>query len=347
MSNKIICLTDYKNNFGSKWNANPYRSGLDKKYLSELFQHHQYEVEFIPMAEIDFKNRHWENSILLYTSSEEYGLHYKSFIEDVIFGLQDAGAVLFPDPAFLRANNNKVFMEALRETRLPDNLKTIHSKIFGTYDELINALENSSILFPCVVKKAAGAMSRGVFLAKNEKELKHVVQKISHTGSWKVSAKEWFRQKKHKCYKSESPNQGKFVIQPFIEGLANDWKILIYGDKYFILKRAIKQNDFRASGSGYRYKSGSQSEFPIKMLDQVRQFYLALDVPHLSVDYGFDGTNGYIFEFQVVHFGTSTQYKSEDYYKYANCRWVIEKNTYDQEQIYVHSIVEYLKRKNV
>ena len=346
MSDKIICLTDYKNNFGSKWNATPYRSGLDKKHLATLFKQHQFETEFVPMAEVDFKDKHWENSTVLYTSSEEYGLHYKSFIEDIVFGLQEKGATLLPDPAFLRANNNKVFMEVLRETRLPDKLKTVHSKAFGTYDEMITALQQGSITFPCVVKKAAGAMSRGVFLAKNDKELKRVVQKISHTGSWLISAKEWVRRKKHKGYKPESSKQGKFIIQPFINGLSNDWKILIYGDRYFILKRTIKQNDFRASGSGYKYKSGSQSEFPLEMLDQIRQFYFALDVPYLSVDYGFDGTNGYIFEFQAIHFGTSTQYKSKDYYQYSNGQWVAEENTFDQEQIYVQSIVDFLNRKN-
>ena len=36
--NKIYILTDYKNIFGSKHNATPYRSGMNKKLLKKYFQ---------------------------------------------------------------------------------------------------------------------------------------------------------------------------------------------------------------------------------------------------------------------------------------------------------------------
>ncbi len=35
---KIIALTDYKNIFSSKHNANPYRNGMDKKLLEKYFK---------------------------------------------------------------------------------------------------------------------------------------------------------------------------------------------------------------------------------------------------------------------------------------------------------------------
>ena len=95
----IIYLTDYKNQFGSKWEADPYRSGPDKDYLSRLFQESNFNVEFIPMSRVDFLDPAWKNRIFLYTSSEEYGLHYKNFIEDVVYGLKEAGAKLIPDAA--------------------------------------------------------------------------------------------------------------------------------------------------------------------------------------------------------------------------------------------------------
>jgi hypothetical protein len=80
------------------------------------------------------------------------------------------------------------------------------------------------------------------------------------------------------------------------------------------------------------------------MLDFIRKFFLKLDVPNLSVDFAYDGENGYIFEFQGIYFGTSTHYKSKDYYEFVDGSWFLKENILDQEQVYVDSIVEYLKR---
>jgi hypothetical protein len=343
---KIICLTDYKNGFGSKWNSYPYRSGMDKNYLRTLFQNKGFDIEFISMSQVNFLDPGWLNAIVIYTSSEEKGLHYKNFIEDIVFGLKDAGAKLIPDPVFLRANNNKVFMEILRQTRIPENLQTLSSHRFGTVEELEQALQSKLIKFPCVIKESEGAQSRGVFLAKDERDIKQLAKKISRTASFREMLKEKVRLYKHRGYKPESFFQKKFIIQPFVNGLVNDWKILVYGEKYFVLRREIKKNDFRASGSGLNYTSGTFAKFPEKMLNMVRTFFQELDVPHLSLDFAFDGQKGYFFEFQVVYFGTSTHFKSKDYYEFQDGSWVVKKNDIDQEEVFVHSIVKYLEKNN-
>jgi glutathione synthase/RimK-type ligase-like ATP-grasp enzyme len=342
---KIICITDYKNHFGSKWQDSPYRSGFDKQYLSKLFDKYDYSLEFITASSVDFIKANWTDQVVLYTSSEEYGYYYKNFLEDITYGLKEAGAILLPDPAYLKANNNKIFMEILRNTKLPLEMQTISAQLFGTYDELDHAIQRGKIDFPCVLKKSAGAMSRGVFLAKNEHELRREARKLSRTGLLRVALKEWGRARKHQGYKPQSGFQGKFILQPFIPGLKNDWKVLVFGEKYFVLKRNIRENDFRASGSHYKYTSGSQADFPVEMLNLVRDFYLKLDVPSLSVDFAYDGKQGYIFEFQAIYFGTSTVFKSNDYYEYIDGVWKLKKKDMDIEQLYVHSIVEYLKRQ--
>jgi len=43
---KIIALTDYKNIFSSKHNANPYRNGMDKKLLEKYFKENGYKIIF-------------------------------------------------------------------------------------------------------------------------------------------------------------------------------------------------------------------------------------------------------------------------------------------------------------
>lgn len=343
----IYCLTDYKGIFGSKFDAVPYRSGLDKVRLAQLFEKEGYTPVFLKASEVSFYGFNWKEKIVLYTSSEEYKLLYKGFIEDVVYGLQLAGALLLPTPCFLRANNNKVFMEVLSQAVLPETLQTLPGQCFGTFHELEQAVLKGLIFFPCVFKMAAGAKSRGVFKANHAKELLKKAKKASSTFLLTTQLKEWVRTKIHKAYLIESAFQNKFIIQPFVPELKNDWKILIYGEKYFILKRSVRVNDFRASGSGIDYRSGSKAEFPSEMFPFVRDYYQALDVPNLSIDFGYDGSKGYVFEYQAIHYGTYTQQKSKDYYEYINGNWEIKENNLSVEEVYVHSIVEYLKRKRV
>jgi glutathione synthase/RimK-type ligase-like ATP-grasp enzyme len=281
----------------------------------------------------------------LYTSSEEHDLHYKHFIEDVVFGLKELGAIVIPDPSYLRANNNKVFMEILRQIIFPNEYQTISAYIFGTYDEILYSMSVGSIQFPCVIKKAAGGMSRGVYLAKNQDQLNKIIKKLSYTASLKIAFKEKVRQIKHKNYKPESLYQNKFIIQPFISNLHNDWKLLIFGDKYYIFERPTRKNDFRASGSGSMYyKYGSEATYPQGIFEFAHDIYSYLQVPHASLDIAFDGNKFYLFEFQAVYFGTVGQIKSDIYYLYDNNNWEIKSNDKKIEEVYADSIVRYINQ---
>jgi glutathione synthase/RimK-type ligase-like ATP-grasp enzyme len=343
---KIYALTDYKDIFSSKWKAKPYRSGYDKKLLKKYFNKYGYEIEFIKFQNVEFTSK-WKNRLVIYTSSEEVGLHYKSYIEDIILGLEKLGAFVLPRFDFLRANNNKVYMEIMRESLLCGWFDIEKSLIFGTLNELQNSIENNKIQFPCVIKPASGAMSKGVELANNSKELVRYAKKISRTNNFKFGMKEKLRTFKYNGYQQESKYQNKFIIQEFIPNLKNDWKVLVYGDHYYILNRGIKKNDFRASGSHCNYKAGSKSEFPIHQLDFVEKIYKQLDIPHLSLDFAFDGKKGYVIEFQAIHFGTSTLEFCEDYYIKKNGLWTVKKQEFDQEEEYVWGIVHYLKGKSI
>src|SRR5450759_5356754 len=95
MNNEITILTDYKGNFGLKYNAVPYRSGFDKVLLSNLFNENGYQLRFVPMADIAYLED-VKGKVILYQSSEDIGYHYKSFIEDIVFSLEQRGAIILP-----------------------------------------------------------------------------------------------------------------------------------------------------------------------------------------------------------------------------------------------------------
>lgn len=340
----IYLLTDYKNNFGSKWHAKPYRSGFDKELLVKYFDEFGYEAVFLQFKDVVFNgDDFWRGKIVLYTSSEEPGLHYKSFIEDIVLGLELAGAITIPRYPFLRANNNKVFMEILKD-QLLSTIITRSCKKYGTKEELISDFHSDNLTFPVVYKLASGAMSRNVFLAFNKGQLLRIVNSNSRTRHLRSEIVDIIRQRKHKGYKKESKYQGKFIMQQFIPELKNDWKVLVFGNHYYLLYRGIKPDDFRASGSHYDYRAGSDASFPVEMLDIVKGIYEKLEIPHLSVDIAYDGTDWIIHEFQALYFGTSTMVFSDDYYEKIGGEWVVVEKKVDQEKEYVSGVASYLKK---
>jgi glutathione synthase/RimK-type ligase-like ATP-grasp enzyme len=336
---KLYILTDYKGNFGSKWNAKPYRSGFDKDLLVDIFSKNQINVEFLNFSEIGDPQK-YKNQYVLYTSSEDIKYKYKSYIEDIIYILELNGAILLPSYKYLRANNNKVFMSLL-EQHLGDKWnKQLKSWVFGTYEDLLK--KKHLFKYPVVVKKSEGSMSKGVFLAKNQPQLLSISKKISATKNLFQDLKDKFRPFKHGGYQLNSIYRGKFILQEFIPNLINDWKILVFGDKYYVLTRHIKDNDFRASGSHYNYLAGSKAIMLDGLLDFAKTVFDAINLPHLSIDVVYDGCDFHLIEYQTLYFGTSTHDMSDVFFTLNENLWEQIPNKITIEEVYVDSVVQFI-----
>ncbi|WP_438711918.1 ATP-grasp domain-containing protein [Aquimarina muelleri] len=339
---KIIALTDYKGNFGSKHEDIPYRSGMDQNKLTLYFKELQHDLVFVPFSEIDFTSKSYIDTFFIYTSSEDPNYYYKEFIEDIVYALQISGAIAIPHYNFLRANNNKVFMELLREIVLPKQFCKLTTYKFGTYEELLNHIDKIS--YPIVIKGSEGASGTSVFLSKNKQDLISKVKKVSKT----FSAKEYFwelgRTYKHKGYKKDSMYRDKYILQEFIPNLQKDWKVLVFGKRYYILTRYARENDFRASGSKTNYKSGTKSELTDKILDFAKQIFEKLDIPHVSLDIAFDGEKYYLIEMQGLYFGTSIINMSDAYFVHNNEDWIPENNNIELEKVYADCISEHINQ---
>lgn len=346
MNNKLYLLTDYKNHFELKWRDKPYRSGYDHGLLQKHFRQFGFEIEFIQYSDVDFASiNQWQNRVVLYTSSEEVDYNYKDFIEDIVYGLEMAGAHVIPSHRFLRANNNKVFMELLREVLYDGQITGVVSRGFGTLEELERAIGLNQIEYPCVIKAAKGAQSRGVARADTSEELVKQAKRLSRTPHLRRELRDWGRTYRVPGYKKESRFQKKFIVQRLVPNLQNDWKVLIYADRYYILRRNNRPNDFRASGSGL-FLPDKKADFPMHMLDYVETIFNKTDVPNLSVDFAYDGKKPYILEIQAMHFGKSTTYHCSHYcIKHdGKWEWRSKEEDYDQEKLYAMSIVRYLEK---
>lgn len=336
---KIYLLTDYLNRFSSKHNAAIYKNGMDKDLLERAFLNFNYEAIFIPLSKVNFRNQNWKGKIVLYTSQEDVGYYYKSYIEDIVYGLEIAGAILIPSFKYLKAHSNKVFMEILRDLSPIKEMGNLRGNYFGTYEEAFN-IENE-INYPTVIKGAEGAMSVNVALARNKSEFAEVIKRIAATRNFKEEFRELVRKIKYEGYQKQSKFRKKFIIQDFLPELSNDWKVLIFGNKYFIIERNVRKNDFRASGGGIN-TFGSKVQVPRGIFEFSRTIIDYLNVPMISLDIVSSKNEFFLLEYQTLYFGTSGQWKSDCYYEQSGNEFIKKENNLSLEEIYVESIVQFI-----
>ena len=218
----IILLTDYLNRFESKHNDFPYRSGMMHQKLTEYFNYCGYNADFVSFSSIANSNLNFIDIPVLYTSQEDPGYYYKSFIEDIVHYVELKGGRLIPPYKYLKANNNKVFMELLRKELNLDSENPLNAHCFGTLEE---AMEKSdSFRYPIVVKGAERAQGTTVKLARSKNSLKKIIKQVASSRNMKEEFRELVRSYKYSGYKKQSNYRSKFIIQQYLPNLKNDWK---------------------------------------------------------------------------------------------------------------------------
>jgi glutathione synthase/RimK-type ligase-like ATP-grasp enzyme len=345
---KIYLLTDYKNRFGLKEADTPYRSGFDKGLLGQIFFENGFEAIFRHLSAIDFRSKEYENELVLYTSQEDVNYLYKSYIEDVVFGLEKANSIVIPAYKYLRANNNKVFMEILRDQISLPGMKNLKAFHFGAYEDFLK--HSDEFTNPnYVIKTAKGASGSGVFLSKSPEQLKDLIKKVSRSKNLFAELWEIGRVMRHKGYLKESKHRKKYVLQEFIPNLKNDWKIYIFGNRYYIFYRPVfKHREFKASGGGYdNYFYGLAANPPEGIFDFAEQIKNELNIPHASLDISYDGKEFYLMEFQCLYFGTAGVLRSNEYFTRSDGKWVAIENKLSQEKVYIDGLLDYLEKNKI
>lgn len=339
---EIFILVDYKEFFGLKHFANPYRSGMEKGLLSKYFENHGYKAIYIPYNRINNNLSDLQNKNVIYNSSEDIGYYYKSYIEDVIYSLEINKVNVIPPYKFLRAHNNKTFMELLSQSL--NNETNLKSYVLGSLRDYLKIKDQIS--FPCVYKTSGGASGVGVFLARSHSELVKIIKRKGLVLKIKEIIKDNLRPFLHKGYVTEDLYRKKFIIQEFIPNLKNDWKVYVLGDKIYIFNRPIqKGRGIKASGGGYdNYFYGRAANAPDGIYEFAYNFFLKMNIPHVSVDIAFNGEKFFIIEYQAIHFGTAGIPYSDGYYRKHEGQWGFVESKLDTEQVYAESIIWYLEK---
>lgn len=335
---KIILITDYRKFL--RQGIKQYLS-MDKEKINKILLDNNLDVVEYTYEEIINNKIRFNNEIIIYTSSQN--LDYKHYIDDILYGLSKRND-LIPRYDIFRAHENKGYQELLKEELGIRSLKYFY---FGNKLGLEN---NANIVdtYPLILKRIFGAGSSNVYKIDSYKDLKNSLKKLNMPDQYKgkvikrVIQKNIMKSKYIPEFHGEDSFMGAFVLQEFMDGLKEDWKVLVFGEKYYVLNRKVADNDFKASGSGKL----AFIDPPKEVLEYARFIYEKLDVPFVSLDIGFNGTECGLIEFQGVHFGPYTLMKSEGYFEHVNGDWENRKGKSVLEEEYAYSILEYLKRKN-
>ncbi len=305
MKNKrIVILTDYNGHIGQKIHA---WESISVSEIIRCFNDYGYEVDTVSYADVANGIVVVQDCFVVHSSSQKS--EYKMFIDDVLYNLIKYNNILIPGYEIFRCHENKGYQEIYKR-RL--DINSLEAFYYGHVTELKREYN-----FPLILKTVDGFGSSGVFLVMSYNNLikrvlnlykisfKEVIKKIV---GFEMEPKRWYR----------GYLERRFIIQEFVPELAYDYKVLVFGSKYYLLKRNVCKGDFKASGSGlFEYVKLDNYE----ILDYSQKIYKSLKVPYLSLDICQNGGVYSLIEFQGVHFGPLTMMKSEGYYVSRKGNW--------------------------
>ncbi|PMO99172.1 hypothetical protein BCS96_10250 [Vibrio breoganii] len=299
-------------------------SSMDINKLSALFAK-KFDVEIVNFNYLIENFNDINNCVVLYTSSQR--LEHKRYIEDVVTLIAEKNLII-PTLESLKAHDNKGF-QVLMDKKYGLNL--IKSDYYSDYTDI-----RSDIKFPLIYKEINGASSRGVSIVRNSSELEGEIneQFMINTEVIKRFLKKYIFKWKYnqRWYEYLEYAKKRFIIQEFIENLTCDFKVLIFGEKYYVLKRSVADGDFKASGSGIFSFDIEENEL-IKVLNEAKKFREKYVSNIYSLDICLTSTGPRLIEFQFTHVGPVTLIKSESFYSFNNNTWekVIERSVLEEE----------------
>lgn len=205
---------------------------------------------------------------LLWHFAQGSALDYLVAIK-LITSVNAAGKKTFPDPNSCWHFDDKVAQKYLLEAI---NAPLIKSWVFYSKKETLEWISKTT--FPKIFKLKGGASSANVLLIKNSREAKKQVKKAFGRGyrqfdrvnlfiysvkKWQLGknklkdvAKDFFKIFVKSDYeKIKGRERGYAYFQEFLPNNSSDIRIIVIGNKAFGIKRMVRKNDFRASGSGH------------------------------------------------------------------------------------------------
>lgn len=300
-------------------------SGLEVEYLEyQTLAHYDYQIE----------------DEAIYWCGSHQNISIKQYINDVLTARFCHRNNLIPSLDTVLAHENKGLMGILAAEKGLPYIKQ-HYRLADTHSV------SEDLTYPFVFKSLGGAGSKGVSLVKTKKQL---YRSINSTKRLDITFKEIKENVKNIARKLLKRNaqaryltqRARFCEQSFIPNLSSDYKVLVFWDKVYVLKRSVREGDFRASGSG-RFEV--QESIDSKLAELAIECRKKLDSPYCSLDFVTLASGEYkLIEFQTCHFGPYTQLSARVYFE-------TRLKTYDSdcsfESELAHAFVKHIDKEKI
>ena len=190
------------------------------------------------------------------------------FAKELMYSVEESGRKVFPDFKTMWHFDDKVGQKYLLEAI---NAPMVPSFVFYTKKEANEWIDKTQ--FPKVFKLRCGSSSENVRLVKSKAQAVSLINQafgrgFTHYYAWpnfterirkfkhdKTSLFEVFKGFIRLFYTTDfarvaGREKGYIYFQDFIANNDSDIRIIVIADKAFAIKRMVRENDFRASGSG-------------------------------------------------------------------------------------------------
>jgi glutathione synthase/RimK-type ligase-like ATP-grasp enzyme len=265
----MIAIHISKDSFGERWINYCEKQNIDCKVVNCYDNDIIYQLEDCD-ALMWHHNQMYSKDIL--------------FAKQLMFALEQSGKIVFPD-----FNTAWHFDDKVGQKYLFESLKAPLVNSYTFYDKKTALKWINNTVFPKVFKLRGGVGSANVKLAKNRKQAKTLVRKAFGKGFSQNDAMSGLIERWRKfCLGKNNfldiikglirfiyptkyarvagKERGYVYFQDFIANNEFDIRVIVINDKAFAIKRMVRENDFRASGSGIiKYEKNNFDEKTIQL----------------------------------------------------------------------------------
>ncbi|HEY4544689.1 MAG TPA: hypothetical protein VIG40_08620 [Tissierellaceae bacterium] len=251
---------------------------------------------------------------------------------NVLFSVHNLGISVFPNFNGSWHFDDKVSQKYLLESI--DKTMMVPSYVFYTKESAFSFLEQST--FPIVAKLRRGAGSYNVILLKSMTEGRRYVKrmfgrglsptpgfladtknKLQVAGNWegikkKLKKAPGFFRMVMEGKKGFPKEKGYVYFQEFMPGNKEDLRVGIVGDKMWAVKRRVRENDFRASGSGM--PSFDYSDIDTNLVSTMFKIYESIGAQSMSFDLVKNANNEFVVVEISYGFLSSLFYEAPGYW---------------------------------
>ncbi|PAU92839.1 hypothetical protein CK503_14215 [Aliifodinibius salipaludis] len=336
-----IAIHHQKNSFSSHWISYCEEQGFPLKIVN------CYDNDIINQLE-DCKGLMWH----FHQSNPKDVL----FAKQLLYSLEKAGKKVFPDFHTCWHFDDKVGQKYLLEAI---DAPLVPSYVFYDKPRAMQWIEETD--FPKVFKLRRGAGSAHVKLVSNESEAKNLIKKAFGRGFSQYDKlgnlhERWQKYKKGKTSlwgvmkgvlrlgkttkfaRIAGRERGYVYFQDFIPGNNYDIRVIVIDGRAFAIKRIVRQDDFRASGSGNAQYE--KHHFDLKTISLSLDIAEKLQSQCLSIDYVFQNETPLIVE---ISYGFPPSGFIEDCEGYWDCNLEWHEGSFNAYGWMVDSIVSDLE----